>query len=168
MTVYNFALLARRCCCRKRDLPHADNIVKFINGYIIGLRISGNEFHSSQLFYIGFPVFYKNTTHDNCFPFLTGNEPRSSRLDLGVYCKISNPYNNEHLVSSSCPLKYYGSKVSGFLGSPSLDSFKYRLLPSKEDLTVIDAKGNWVMPGLMEAHCHMGISEEKKGMEGDD
>lgn len=45
-----------------------------------------------------------------------------------------------------------------------------RIEPPSENknLTVIDAKGNWVMPGLMEAHCHMGITEEKKGMEGDD
>lgn len=34
--------------------------------------------------------------------------------------------------------------------------------------TYIDAGGNWVMPGIIEAHCHMGITEEKKGMEGDD
>ena len=33
---------------------------------------------------------------------------------------------------------------------------------------VIDATGCIVMPGLIEAHCHMGITEEKKGMEGDD
>lgn len=33
---------------------------------------------------------------------------------------------------------------------------------------VIDAKGMWVMPGLIEAHCHIGITEEKKGFEGDD
>ena len=33
---------------------------------------------------------------------------------------------------------------------------------------VLDAKGNLVMPGIIEAHCHMGITEEKKGMEGDD
>lgn len=33
---------------------------------------------------------------------------------------------------------------------------------------VIDAKGLWVMPGLIEAHCHIGITEEKKGFEGDD
>ncbi len=33
---------------------------------------------------------------------------------------------------------------------------------------LIKAEGAWVLPGLMEAHCHMGITEEKKGMEGDD
>lgn len=33
---------------------------------------------------------------------------------------------------------------------------------------IIDAKGCFVMPGIVEAHCHMGITEEKKGMEGDD
>ena len=38
---------------------------------------------------------------------------------------------------------------------------------SRED-TLIDARGGWIMPGLIEAHCHMGITEEKKGMEGDD
>ena len=38
----------------------------------------------------------------------------------------------------------------------------------KNDNSVIDAKGNLVMPGIIEAHCHMGITEEKKGMEGDD
>lgn len=36
------------------------------------------------------------------------------------------------------------------------------------DEEVIDAKGQLVMPGIIEAHCHMGITEEKKGMEGDD
>ncbi len=33
---------------------------------------------------------------------------------------------------------------------------------------ILDAAGGWVLPGLIEAHCHMGITEEKKGMEGDD
>lgn len=33
---------------------------------------------------------------------------------------------------------------------------------------VLDVRGNLVMPGIIEAHCHMGITEEKKGMEGDD
>ncbi len=33
---------------------------------------------------------------------------------------------------------------------------------------VIDASNCWVMPGIIEAHCHIGIKEEKKGFEGDD
>lgn len=36
------------------------------------------------------------------------------------------------------------------------------------DPNVLHVKGNLVMPGIIEAHCHMGITEEKKGMEGDD
>lgn len=33
---------------------------------------------------------------------------------------------------------------------------------------IIDAEGGWILPGLVEAHCHIGIQEEKKGMEGND
>ena len=33
---------------------------------------------------------------------------------------------------------------------------------------IIDVCGAWVMPGLIEAHCHIGISEEKTGVIGDD
>ena len=33
---------------------------------------------------------------------------------------------------------------------------------------VLDVGGALVMPGLIEAHCHMGITEEKKAIEGDD
>lgn len=33
---------------------------------------------------------------------------------------------------------------------------------------IIDACGGWVMPGLIEPHCHIGISEEKIGIIGDD
>ena len=32
----------------------------------------------------------------------------------------------------------------------------------------IDVKGAWVMPGLIDAHCHVGIAEEKWGVVGDD
>lgn len=33
---------------------------------------------------------------------------------------------------------------------------------------VLDVGGAWVLPGLIEAHCHIGISEEKIGIIGDD
>lgn len=41
-------------------------------------------------------------------------------------------------------------------------------LQAGEDLQIINANGCIVMPGLIESHCHIGITEEKKGMEGDD
>ena len=33
---------------------------------------------------------------------------------------------------------------------------------------VIEVSQGLIMPGIIEAHCHMGITEEKKGAEGDD
>lgn len=36
------------------------------------------------------------------------------------------------------------------------------------DEQVLMVKEGLIMPGILEAHCHMGITEEKKGMEGDD
>lgn len=33
---------------------------------------------------------------------------------------------------------------------------------------VLEVRDGIIMPGIIEAHCHMGITEEKKGMEGDD
>ena len=40
-------------------------------------------------------------------------------------------------------------------------------LSPKEHEQVLVVKEGLIMPGLIEAHCHMGITEEKKGMEGD-
>lgn len=39
---------------------------------------------------------------------------------------------------------------------------------SNNECKIIDAKNCWVMPGIIEAHCHIGIKEERKGFEGDD
>ena len=41
-------------------------------------------------------------------------------------------------------------------------------MPAGNTKKVLDVQGAWILPGLIEAHCHMGITEEKKGMEGDD
>lgn len=41
-------------------------------------------------------------------------------------------------------------------------------LPDDCEVTVIDAHGLWVLPGLIEAHCHIGITEEKIGIAGED
>lgn len=36
------------------------------------------------------------------------------------------------------------------------------------DVPVVDAAGRWVLPGLVEAHTHLGIEEEAGGWAGDD
>ena len=41
------------------------------------------------------------------------------------------------------------------------------LKPSPKD-EVIDAKGMVVMPGIIDAHCHLGMLEDSMGFEGDD
>ncbi|MBO1751850.1 amidohydrolase [Actinotalea sp. BY-33] len=37
-----------------------------------------------------------------------------------------------------------------------------------EGARVVDATGRWVLPGLVEAHGHVGVAEEGEGREGDD
>ena len=44
----------------------------------------------------------------------------------------------------------------------SIDSSQY------PDATLLDASGCYVLPGLIEAHSHIGITEEKRGKECDD
>lgn len=43
-----------------------------------------------------------------------------------------------------------------------IDEKKYKISKT------INAEGLWVLPGLIESHCHIGITEEKKGFEGED
>ena len=42
------------------------------------------------------------------------------------------------------------------------------LFPFSGKDEILDAGGNWVMPGIIESHCHIGITEEKHGSIGDD
>ena len=37
-----------------------------------------------------------------------------------------------------------------------------------QDGILLDVDGAWVMPGLIDAHCHVGMTEEKWGMAGED
>ncbi len=43
-------------------------------------------------------------------------------------------------------------------------------IPNRDcrDISVWDVSNLLIMPGLVESHCHIGISEERKGTEGDD
>lgn len=44
---------------------------------------------------------------------------------------------------------------------------KVSVSPEQGERVIVVEKG-LILPGILEAHCHMGITEEKKGMEGDD
>ncbi len=48
------------------------------------------------------------------------------------------------------------------------DFSKSKYASKEKDIQQIDATGCIVMPGILEAHCHVGITEEQKGLEGDD
>ena len=52
-------------------------------------------------------------------------------------------------------------------GSILIDGSKIKqiaeVIEETPDMEVIDVNGAWVMPGIIEAHCHVGITEEKKG-----
>lgn len=41
-------------------------------------------------------------------------------------------------------------------------------LEAGKDIEIVDAKGGWVLPGIIEAHCHIGIMEQDMGFEGND
>ena len=68
-----------------------------------------------------------------------------------------------------------GSKIS-MIAKHTLVSPKYDEIWLKNafdldehiEVTVIDAQGQWVFPGLIDAHCHLGIGEEIYRYEGDD
>ena len=40
--------------------------------------------------------------------------------------------------------------------------------PPQGDYNMIDAEGGYVLPGFIDAHCHIGMWEESIGNEGDD
>jgi len=55
-----------------------------------------------------------------------------------------------------------GSKIveTGDMATLKANSYK--------DEEILDVKGAWILPGLIEAHAHIGITEEKWGAIGDD
>lgn len=61
------------------------------------------------------------------------------------------------VINNGC-IKVDGKKIA-YVGE---------MIEIPEGEPVIDAKGGFIMPGIIEAHCHVGITEEKKGKEGDD
>lgn len=63
-------------------------------------------------------------------------------------------------------VRIQGRKIVEIGSMDSYDKKKFEEWGSEEE--ILDVKGAWVMPGLIEAHAHIGISEEKWGIIADD
>lgn len=63
-------------------------------------------------------------------------------------------------------VRIQGRKIAEIGSMDSYDKKKFEEWGSEEE--ILDVKGAWVMPGLIEAHAHIGISEEKWGIIADD
>ena len=50
----------------------------------------------------------------------------------------------------------------------SMEQFYEKSKKHTKDEEILDVHGAWVMPGIIEAHAHIGITEEKWGLIGDD
>ncbi len=68
-----------------------------------------------------------------------------------------------------------GSKIARIaehsIQSPDLDEIWLKDLlgvSQDNDVMVINASGKWILPGFIDAHCHVGIGEEIYRYEGDD
>lgn len=66
-------------------------------------------------------------------------------------------------VIESGYVKVEGTKIARV---GSMEDIREKLDKSSE--TILDVKGAWVLPGLIEAHAHIGLTEEKSGIIGDD
>ena len=64
-------------------------------------------------------------------------------------------------------VRILGSKIAEIGSMTSYDKKKLGESEIEKEL-ILDVKGAWVMPGLIEAHAHIGISEEKWGVIADD
>ncbi len=61
----------------------------------------------------------------------------------------------------------YVMAVEGKITTLGDDASELKKLEAQCD-EVIDAKGNYVVPGFVDAHCHVGMCEDSVGFEGDD
>lgn len=75
-----------------------------------------------------------------------------------LHTMVSEPIQNGGVVIQNQKIE----KV--FLKECEVDSF----LNANNDITVIDAQGGWILPGLIDSHSHIGITEDKIGEIGND
>jgi len=78
--------------------------------------------------------------------------------------------NNANILTMTGGKPYLGSILilDGIIKSIDFKDTDKSMLSKIDDLKIFDAKGNTVMPGLIDAHCHIGMWNESIGFEGED
>ena len=104
----------------------------------------------------------KNNKQGNAF--IIGNKEEGIYFMLLINGKIitmtGKTYENGFVYAD-------GSKISAVSDMQEIPGWLCES-QEQEKQPVLDVDGAWVMPGLIDAHCHVGITEEKWGIAGDD
>lgn len=89
-----------------------------------------------------------------------------------LICSLEKGVKGMLIINGKILTMENGTYENGFLrikGKKIQEAGDMAVCPqAEEDEKILDAKGGWVMPGIIEAHCHIGIIEEKLGIMGDD
>lgn len=110
-----------------------------------------------------------------CFVLFYGFLTRLNRLFYWLL-STGNPllYNGEEymIIKNGTILTMDGGKIieKGFIRTEGklISALGEMKDCPADDKDVIDAAGQFVLPGLVEAHCHIGLMEDGLGFEGDD
>lgn len=78
--------------------------------------------------------------------------------------------NNANILTMANEKPYLGSILilDGKIKSVNFKDTDQYMLSGVNDLKTFDAQGNIVMPGLIDAHCHIGMWNDSLGLEGED
>ncbi len=98
----------------------------------------------------------------NAYSTIALNARRSAQMGVKMYITGGKILTMVGEVIEDGVLYIKDGKIAA-VGAP--DEVEIRPKPGER---VISIENGIIMPGIIEAHCHMGITEEKKGMEGDD
>ncbi|MDP4181051.1 MAG: amidohydrolase [Bacillota bacterium] len=72
------------------------------------------------------------------------------------------------MAKSDYPYGYILIDEGKIIDIGSIDNLDEDKLKQKQSIDILDANNNYIFPGFIDAHCHVGMWEDSVGFEGDD